>query len=435
MSGAIATTALIGGGLAAAGGIGGALISSNAAGQAAGDQSQAAEQAAQLQYQASQNALDFQKQQYNTSQQQAAPFIQSGQGAISNLDYLLGIGPNPGGGLGGTTGQPPGQVGSSSGAPPAVGGPMLPPGGVSQAQMGSVGTYNPTTGQGTSTPYAGAPPTQGGPMGAPRATSNAIMGGSGSYTPGEGTVSPSQGALDTSIAQPADGMGATSTLAPGMQRFGGSHAPPTNGSPISAPQAPNTSNGAYGSLMQPYQGTFQAPTGLTEQNDPGYQARLNLGQQAMDRSAAARGGVLTGGTAQAENQAAQDYASNEYGNVYNRALDNFSTNYNVYNQNQNNQFNRLAAISGMGQTSVQQLGMLGQNAANGVSSNLMGTASSMGQDYQNAAAANASGIVGGANAWSGALGGAGNNLSQLLMLQQLYGGNSGASSGGYGIGL
>ena len=200
--------------------------------------------------------------------------------------------------------------------------------------------------------------------------------------------------------------------------------------------APSSSApGGFGSLMQGYGQTFQAPTGLTEQNDPGYQARLQLGQTALQKSAAARGNLLTGGTAQALNQTAQDYASNEYSNVYNRALTGYDTNYNVWNNDQTNQFNRLASIAGVGQTAANQLSNAGQNASNNVSSNLLGTAGAIGQDYQNAAAANASGIVGGANAWSGALGNTGSSLSNLLLLQQLQGGagaNYGGGSSSYG---
>jgi hypothetical protein len=199
----------------------------------------------------------------------------------------------------------------------------------------------------------------------------------------------------------------------------------------SAPSAPqqaslvNPSLGSYGSLMQPYGQTFSAPTGLTEQNDPGYQARLSLGTDALQRSAAARGGVLTGGTAKALDTYAQDYASNEYNNVYNRALNTFGTNYNQYNTDQANQYNRLAALAGVGQQTAGQLATLGNQASQNVSSNLLGTAQNMGQDYQNAAAASASGYVGAGNAWNGALSGVGSNLSNLMLLKQLQGGYSG----------
>jgi hypothetical protein len=144
---------------------------------------------------------------------------------------------------------------------------------------------------------------------------------------------------------------------------------------------------------------------LTEQNDPGYLARLQLGTDAIQRSAAARGGVVTGGTAKDLATYGQDYASNEYGNVYNRALNSFDTNFNAYNTNQTNQFNKLAALSGVGQQTATQLAGQGQNASNNVTSN--------------AGAATASGYVGGANAYGSALNGIGSNISNLGLLSQM----------------
>jgi hypothetical protein len=198
---------------------------------------------------------------------------------------------------------------------------------------------------------------------------------------------------------------------------------------VGSPNGSGSPSGKFGSLMQanPYS-TFTAPTALTEKNDPGYQARLKLGTDALQRSAAARGSLLTGGTAQGLNQFAQDYASNEYGNVYNRAFNNNAFDYNSFNQNQANQYNRLASLAGVGQQTAGQLGYLGNQASQNVSNNLLSTAGMMGQDYQNAAAANASGYVGSANAWGGALNSIGGNLSQLLMLQQIMRGTGAADA-------
>ena len=190
----------------------------------------------------------------------------------------------------------------------------------------------------------------------------------------------------------------------------------------------NGSGVGQGSLLTPYQ-SFQAPTTLDEQNDPGYQARLQLGTDALQRSAAARGGVLTGGTAKDLNTYAQDYASNEYGNVYNRALGTYGANAENYYTGQGNAYNRLSALAGNGQNAAANLGALGQQNANAVSSNLLGTASAIGQQMNNAGAATASGYVGGANAISSGLSGAGNNISNLALLNSMsgYGGAGGAA--------
>lgn len=275
-------------GVGLAGSVGGAAISANAAGNAADAQTAAANHAADLQHQDSQQALDFQKQQYNTSQQQQAPWLQAGQGGLNALQYGLGTG----------------------------------------------GTAN----------------------------------GSG-------------------VAQ--------------------------------------------GSLTTPYGQSFTAPTGLTEQNDPGYQARLQLGTDAIQKSAAARGSVVTGGTAKALDTYGQDYASNEYGNVYNRALNTFDTNYNAYNTNQANQYNKLAGLAGAGQATAAGMAQQGQAASNNVTSNLLTSGQQIGQNINNAGAATASGYVGQANAYSSGLTGAANSLTNYALMNSLSG--YGKSSGGSDI--
>ncbi len=175
-------------------------------------------------------------------------------------------------------------------------------------------------------------------------------------------------------------------------------------------------------LLTPWNQQFQAPTAATEQNDPGYQFRLQQGQQALENSAAARGGLLSGNTGEALQQYGQNYASNEYQNVYNRALGEYQQSYNIFQGNQTNQFNRLAALSGAGQTAATSLGQLGQSAASNIT-NINATAGQqIGNSLQNAGAARASGYAGLANSVTGGIG----NISQYLMLQNLLGGqNSG----------
>jgi hypothetical protein len=54
------------------------------------------------------------------------------------------------------------------------------------------------------------------------------------------------------------------------------------------------------------------------QADPGYQFRLDQGMQALQRSAAARGGLLSGGTLKGLTDYSQGQASQEFGNAWNR---------------------------------------------------------------------------------------------------------------------
>lgn len=98
-------------------------------------------------------------------------------------------------------------------------------------------------------------------------------------------------------------------------------------------QAPGTYTAPTFTSQTPYQvptiatpTAFEAPSGLTEANDPGFQARMKMGTDAIQASAAAKGSILSGGTLKALDRYAQDYASNEYGNIYSRALQTNNTN-------------------------------------------------------------------------------------------------------------
>jgi hypothetical protein len=184
-----------------------------------------------------------------------------------------------------------------------------------------------------------------------------------------------------------------------------------------------------GSLMQPFGEQFQAPTGLTEQNDPGFKARLAMGQQALERSAAARGDILSGGTAKALTRYGQDYGSNEYANVYGRALGEYQQRYNIFQQQQANTYNRLAGLSGAGQVAAGQLGAEGAAASGNIANTYLGSSSLIGNSLQNAGAARASGYMGVGNALAGGL----NSLAGaawLPYLNQLY--QAGGAGGGVG---
>jgi len=146
--------------------------------------------------------------------------------------------------------------------------------------------------------------------------------------------------------------------------------------------------------------------------DPGYAFRLSEGQKALDRSAAARGGLISGGALKAATRYGQDMGSQEYGNAYNRAL----TSYNTGVASENQLYNRQAALSGIGQTSTNLVGQAGQNYANNAG-NLM----------TSGAAANAAGQVGMANAFTGGLGTYLNYTNNNALLNALRG-STGSSS-------
>jgi hypothetical protein len=130
-----------------------------------------------------------------------------------------------------------------------------------------------------------------------------------------------------------------------------------------------------------------APTDVTEQNDPGFQFRLKEGAQAIQRSAAAKGTLLTGGTMKDLNSWAQGQASNEYGKVYDRAFNEYTTANQIFNQNQNNQFGRLNTLSSQGLSAAGQYG-----------ANASGYGANSAANTTGAANAEASGVVGASNA-------------------------------------
>jgi len=152
------------------------------------------------------------------------------------------------------------------------------------------------------------------------------------------------------------------------------------------------SAGDFGSLNRNFGASdFQA--------DPGYDFRLQEGYKALERSAAARGTVLSGGTLKELAQYNQGFASNEYSNAYNR-----------FQQNRATRFNQLAAISGVGQMTATELGRQGAENATNIGNLTIG-----GQTA--AAAARASGY----SAWGNAIGNAANLPLNWMALSKMSG--------------
>jgi hypothetical protein len=136
------------------------------------------------------------------------------------------------------------------------------------------------------------------------------------------------------------------------------------------------------------------------QADPGYAFRLSEGQKTLDRQAAARGGLISGGALKAATRFGQDMGSQEYQSAYNRAL----TGYNTDVARENQLYNRQAALSGIGQTATNLVGQAGQNYATGAGGALGTYGTNVGNLITGAGAAQAAGQVGAANALTGGLG-------------------------------
>lgn len=133
------------------------------------------------------------------------------------------------------------------------------------------------------------------------------------------------------------------------------------------------------------------------QADPGYAFRLSEGQKALDRQAAARGGLISGGALKAAQRYGQEMGSQEYTNAFNR-----------YQTERSAMLNPLQSLAGIGQSATNFTGQAG--AAN---------AAAMGNYMTSGAAAGAAGQVGAANALNSGLStylnySQGNNLINAL---------------------
>lgn len=103
--------------------------------------------------------------------------------------------------------------------------------------------------------------------------------------------------------------------------------------------------------------------------DPSYDFRLNESMRALERGAAARGGLLSGGFGRTATRYASDYASTEYGKIY----------------------DRIANIAGLGMTGAA-------NSGNAV----LSTGGVMANAASQAGYGRASGYVAQGNAWANA---------------------------------
>lgn len=149
--------------------------------------------------------------------------------------------------------------------------------------------------------------------------------------------------------------------------------------------------GEGGALTRPFAASdFQA--------DPGYAFRQAEGMRALERSAAARGGLLSGAALRATERFGQDLASQEYQNAFNR-----------YQTNQGNQFNRLASLAGVGQQATNALQQAGSNYGGQVAG-----------ITQNDATNQANALLAAGNARASAYQGIGNAVGDAAGIYALY---------------
>jgi hypothetical protein len=154
--------------------------------------------------------------------------------------------------------------------------------------------------------------------------------------------------------------------------------------------------GLGGDTTAPGYGSMTKQFGMDQfQQDPGYAFRQSEGMKALERSAAARGNLLSGSTMKGVQRFGQDLASQEYQNAFNR-----------YQVERAARLNPLQSLMGSGQSAANVM----TSAAGNLGQGLAGSELAAGQ-------ARASGYVGQANALSGALQGIGQAAASFPMYQ------------------
>lgn len=318
MAFSLATAMLVGGIASAGASLAGGLV----ANQGAQSQADAA-------LQASQQAIAEQRRQYDLSRSDLAPWRMVGTEAINRLGYLLGLGSPTG------AGAPKYASGGTNAYADYLGGV-----GGSGDRTGSDVRFGGGTGpditayslDGTqpdfwaTTPFADAGLNQG--FGDQRTPNTAV-----DWIPKTSYQSMILAARNENKHNNGQGTG--------------------GGTPVNAYA---NVGGDFGSLMRDF-----TPQDFLSNADPGYGFRMAEGEKALERSAAARGGLVSGRTGKELLRYGQDFASNEYSKAFDR-----------YNLNRTTKYNFLAGPAGLGQTAAQQTAQLGMGYANNYADLLTG---------------------------------------------------------------
>lgn len=163
-------------------------------------------------------------------------------------------------------------------------------------------------------------------------------------------------------------------------------------------------NGTFGPGSNP---TFKAPTLDEARATPGYQFAQQQGMRAVDASAAARGGSMSGGAVRSAAQFGTGLADSTYSNVFNRSL----STYQAGLSKQAQEFSQLYQPASLGENAAANAGNTSQQVAGNVG-NLMTQVGN----------AQAAGTVGSANAISGGLNGVANSTMQGVLMDKFLGG-------------
>jgi hypothetical protein len=185
-----------------------------------------------------------------------------------------------------------------------------------------------------------------------------------------------------------------------------------NGTNAAQPQL-QTSGGQLNNPFDTYLASKGLAGGRFDTSNPAYQFQLKQGQQALDRSAAARGMGYSGAQMKAAQQYGQGLASQEYDKQYNRASGEFG-----------DYFNRLAGLAQGGQQAVGSMAQAGSQYASNAGNTFANLSNAQTGILGQQANARASGYAANANAITGGL----NSLTNLYGMSKYGGGNKNSLS-------
>ena len=259
--------------------------------------SNAQSKATDAQVQSSQAALDLQREQFAATQANIQPFLESGARSQAAYDYEMGLGPRP-------MASQPGMAGQAGSGQNALS--------ITESQVAArpgAGSYQDVA----------QPNSRGGEQ---MLRTFVPSGPSSQFAVG-----------DQNFSTRADAQGFIDAQSQGGDAGGGA----------AGGDGFNALNFDYGGF----------------DTTPGYEFRVAQGRQAIERSAAARGGLNSGATMKALEGYGQGMAADEYGTF----------------------MNRLAAGAGRGQTATNSLAGFGQNFANTGSNTLIGQGNARASGY------------------------------------------------------
>lgn len=341
--------------------LGAALISNDASSSAAKGQQQA-----------TQSGINEQARQFNLTQSQTGPYRDAGTSAISFLRSQMGIGPGTAASMGGQDWKSALKQAYQD---------SFPGGGNPNVLTALYGVIDKASSP--SDDSGGESPLQ--------------------FARRTGIPTPSNlGSIITASQQPA--ASAAPGAAPGAAAPGATGPVPTPGPGTAAPGGAAPGDGASSPLLRNFSiSDFW--------NDPvvqaSYQSGLDLGTKALKNAAPLTTGLDSGAAMKELTKFGTDYTGNMAAGSQQRFIG-----------DQSNQFNRLAAMAGIGQTGIAQTSGVGVNTANNTSNLLTSNANAQGAAK-----------IAGANTFGTGVNSVANYWNQQQMLSNMKGNNTGGTTG------